>query len=782
MKAIMKKLHTVLLTLALMSTSALTTAARAQKDYQFAPGESAEQSREQWKQLTSGEELARDKKVFFSPPPNYRLTTDENDPYDLTDGTLSTRADDRVWFQKDAVGWYLGVGTSGGILMLIDLGETQPVGQIAIRVLAGREQGSLELPASVEFLASADGREYSRLGKMVKLNEAEKEQADAKTGFYFPEEGKAYMVPLVWRGAVRARYVAIRAMPQSSVFTDQISILKAAPNARFMALSALPKAKVYTEGLVVMPRHETLTVTTNIVTPNWLTILDNSNLDAAKEKLGFRLELPRGLKVLPASQPEFKEIPATRAGINAYEFSYDGKSREGAIGPLWIEKEASAQIPQNATARFTGILPNGDSHIIEAPLNLAAIPEVPPSQNLDISLAWLSDKDQREWPNFLRDFRKMGFGYVSTFPRYFGKDKSGNWNEYSQQALDFLQQARQAGYKIVYDESPFHVMWNTVQSELKRNKIDEAEAEQMFTQVGGKRGDKMNILYRGKYYQDEIKRVAELAALVQPDHVYLDIEWWTAHAAESKKDPRVMEKWKASGKEWDDFVTDMGTEVLRDLVSAMRAAVPQKKMVIGLYNSDPKNKIYNSIFQFDKIYPGIIDLAQPSLYVQGRATHVADRIRFDYNAMQTRDIIPWLSAGTYGEFAPKMMEPMVLESILNGARGVTYYWFGDFDPMDFYYHAKALQTLAPHEKLLREGKPLAYKGDNSSLHVTAFASKNEALILVGNYDGSPNAKIRLPLPFASAKKAVLGGNNLEVKNGAIEVNVPPGEFRLIAVK
>jgi hypothetical protein len=771
-----------LMGLAILSTLLLMTAAHAQKDYQFATGEDATQSREQWQQLTAGEDLARDKKVAFFPPPNYSLTTDENDPLDLTDGRLSTRVDDRVWFQKDAVGWYYGVGTSGGITMLIDLGKMQPVGQIAIRVLAGREQSSLELPAAIEFLASADGREYSRLGKMVHLNEAEKEQADGVTRFYFPEVGKAYMVPLVWRGAVRARYISLRVTPRSSLFTDQISVTKAPENATFTSLNSLTKVKIYTDGLVVMPRHETLTVTTNIVTPNWLTILNNSGLDAAKEKLAFRLELPRGLRVLPQSHFKFEEIPSMRENTIAYQFAYDGTSRVGAIGPLWIEKDPTIKIPDGATARFTGILPGGDSHVIETPVKLVEIPKVSAPGNLDISLAWMEESDAQEWPNFLRDFRKMGFGYVSTFPRYFGKDNAGNWDAAAQKNLHFLQKARDAGYKIVYNESPFHVMWNTVQTQKKAGTLDVDEAPEMFTLIDGKPGKNMNILYRGKYYQNEIQRVAKLAGLVQPDQVYLDIEWWYPHVLESKKDPRVIAAWKASGKEWDDFVTDIGEKVLRDLVTAIRAAVPQKKLVVGLYNSDPTNKIYGDFFQFDKIYPSVIDIAQPSLYVQGRTTDVADRIRFDYDVMQSPNIIPWLTAGTYGEFDPKLMEPMVLEAILNGSRGLTYCWFGDFDPLDFYYHSKALETLAHYEKLLQTGRPIPYKGNNPSLHVTAFASKKEALILVGNYNGSPHTKIRLPLPFASVKKATLAGKNLPVKNGAVEIEVPPGEFRLIAVK
>ena len=61
----MKQIHKWMIALALGSTPILTTAARAQKDFQFAVGENATQSREQWARLTAGEELARGKKVFF---------------------------------------------------------------------------------------------------------------------------------------------------------------------------------------------------------------------------------------------------------------------------------------------------------------------------------------------------------------------------------------------------------------------------------------------------------------------------------------------------------------------------------------------------------------------------------------------------------------------------------------------------------------------------------------------------------------------------------------------
>lgn len=740
------------------------------QDWQSNVGLPATQARAQWQELTKGDDLALGKKVSFLPSPNYPLTTDTNDPYDLTDGTLSSRLDDRIWFNKDAVGWMY-VETPRDIWMTIDLGSEQAIGRIAVRALGGMEQGSLGLPASVEFLASDDGRQYHSLHKLARLDPAEKEESKLTTGFYVPETGKAFMYPFVCDTAVKARYVALRIKPNNFLFLDQISVLKADDSKPLKTVNEFPPAQVYADGLVVMPRHRPLTVTTNITTPNWLTLLNFSGLDP-KSPAGFRMELPAGLKVLSVSKPGFKKI-STENGANVYEFDLTGKSQTGSIGPLWIEKESGAQIPTNATVTISAMLQGKESHTVTYPLQLVDIPAVPPLKNLDISLAWMLESEQQNWPNFLRDFKKLGFNSISTFPRYY--ESQGT----TQKNLEFIKEAREQGYRVIYNESPFHVMWSRIQADTKAGKIDGAQAKEIYNQIDGKRGQWMNILYRGKYFQDEVKRIASLAALVQPDEVYFDIEWGAASVAESKNDPRVIAAWKASGKTWDDFATDQGRELLGTIIQAMRDAVPDHKLIVGSYDVDPKNAIYEGMLGWNKLYPNSLNIAQPYLYIQGRPQIVADRVRLDYDAMQTRQIIPWLTAGTFGEFDPRYMEPMLLESILNGARGVTYYTFSDFDPMDFYYHSKALNDLAPYEKLLQNGKPIAYKGDNPDLHYTAFATQDEALVLVGNYGGSSKTKVNLPLPFKSATKVLLDGKTVAIKNNTISLTVPEGEFRLM---
>src|SRR5690606_15471178 len=157
-------------------------------------------------------------------------------------------------------------------------------------------------------------------------------------------------------------------------------------------------------------------------------VQDNSRLNLTKNKAEFRVQLPRGLRILPQSTPKFQEIASENVDGSTYLFGYDGKNRNGTIGPLWIEKVEDAAISADAQIVITGILNGKDSHTIKYPVRLIEIPEVPKIESLDVSLSWMVDAIQHNWPNALRDFRKMGFNYIPTFPRAFARDENGNWN------------------------------------------------------------------------------------------------------------------------------------------------------------------------------------------------------------------------------------------------------------------------------------------------------------------------------------------------------------------
>ncbi|MDO5567603.1 MAG: hypothetical protein Q4G59_13155, partial [Planctomycetia bacterium] len=130
------------------------------------------------------------------------------------------------------------------------------------------------------------------------------------------------------------------------------------------------------------------------------------------------------------------------------------------------------------------------------------------------------------------------------------------------------------------------------------------------------------------------------------------------------------------------------------------------------------------------------------------------------------------------------MEYMVLEAMLNGLEGITYYCFRDFDtPLDFYYHAKALAEVRPYEAILADGKPVKLANNNADILCSAMQNGNEILILLGNYLRA-DSKIQLTLPLTGTCSAldVLSGKPIAVKSSTVKVEVQPGNIALIHIR
>jgi hypothetical protein len=253
---------------------------------------------------------------------------------------------------------------------------------------------------------------------------------------------------------------------------------------------------------------------------------------------------------------------------------------------------------------------------------------------------------------------------------------------------------------------------------------------------------------------------------------------------EAKKCDRCQAEFKKSGmSDWDKFMYAQGTRQLRDLFNATKGTAPDgKDPISGLYNVHADRPLYELIDDFNELYPKYIQQAMPSLYVQGNVQRVHDTIRGNYDKIHSRNIIPWLSGGTYGEFEPYKTEQMILESFLNGSKGITYYWFGDMDPMDWYYHAAALKLLAPYQDLLNAGKQVDLKGSNAQMTYSAFGTDTEALVLVGNYARATQDKTALTLTgkTVAAVRDVQSGKELR-PDDLQTLQVPPDQQRLLHV-
>lgn len=725
----------------------------------------AETNRKLWKERTLGTNLALGKKVAFSKIPSYKLTAQgDTDAFDLTDGELSSRNSDTIWFDSKSVGWRV---TGTGINILIDLGKEQPVGRVVLRCLGGKSQNILVCPKRYEVFASKDGKEFYQTAAMQKLMPGEKAQSDFKKYYYLEESGTAWAYPFVFDVEADARYVGITITGESEfIFSDEMAVMEATPveqkGADFNQAYKRSPEDFLIHGVLVRPRINELVISTNMATPTSLMIQDMRDNADARKPLQLVMELPTGV-ILEFPKPEKQE-----------EITCNGRSYTRFTLPIRAERAQTEMLffkainpPAADAAAVFYALCEGESPIKQnVPVKLIAIPEVKPAlKRLHVSLAWMVEKAAREWPEFYDAWRKLGFNSTACFPRNWKEDDAAD-------ILKFLDTSRNRGFTVVMNESPFHVM-------AKGHK----PGDEMFSQIPGKENSNLCPSYRGKFYVAEMERVAENVRKSKPDYVFWDIECWDNGVAEAAQCSRCKEGQQASGKNMNEYLKDKGTGSFKDLYQAVQKGSAGGKMpIVASYNHHAEKPVHQLIIDFNRIYPQYVNFAQPSLYVAGRARDVHDSIRANYKLIKSRKIIPWLSAGTYGEFEPFKLEQMILEALFNGACGITYYCYTDFEtPMDFYYHAKALAEIAPFEDLIMDGEILEPTGSNKQLSYSGIKQGNEMLLLIGNYQNMPgNTTYAAPFDKVTQIKDLRSGKALPAEN-PINIDVPKDGIMLLYI-
>jgi hypothetical protein len=163
----------------------------------------------------------------------------------------------------------------------------------------------------------------------------------------------------------------------------------------------------------------------------------------------------------------------------------------------------------------------------------------------------------------------------------------------------------------------------------------------------------------------------------------------------------------------------------------------REPFVVGFYDIyKSPGRVYDSIWDFEKLYPDYVQISMPSLYVGGSGAAVAEKISQIRSQTDTNDIIPWLTPGTYGEFPQRMQRDMILETFCNGGNGITYYKISQADPLELRYIADTIELVRPMEDIIADGIPIAdqLSADSEKVKVCGMADGEEALILVSCYD------------------------------------------------
>lgn len=153
-----------------------------------------------------GENVALGKSYALSPAPNYRYCTEAGDMTQLTDGEY---VEGYFWTQPGTVGW---ANTNPAVIVL-DLGEVQPIRGLSIHTAAGR--AGVSWPLAIEIFVADEAGKFHFIGDLVELSAA-----------HDLPPAHDYATHRYWTDALEThgRYVGIAVNLQSFFFTDEIEV------------------------------------------------------------------------------------------------------------------------------------------------------------------------------------------------------------------------------------------------------------------------------------------------------------------------------------------------------------------------------------------------------------------------------------------------------------------------------------------------------------------------------------------------------------------------------
>ncbi len=710
-----------------------------------------------WKKSLQGRKnLAAGKVLSYSPAPSYRLTTDKKDPSDLTDGKLSQRPGDRIWFDRNAVGW-----RTNEIYITLDLGTEKDLDKAVIRTLGGAPRFSF--PSKIESFVSKDGKLWHRAGTLSHLQPGEMAQHDNINFFYYDESSPS-CVPLYLNLQATARYVLLKVTARGFFFADEMAVLASEnKTALFNEPFKRPGEELPLTGFIAKVRTGKLALSSEFFMTQFFEFSDLRAKKNKKSKIELVLDLPEAVEVY---NPQGNWVASKNGGLIRWSRQLDSNDKKyNNTGIVLRSKEKNLSGTAYVSTAVDGKLQFKSAVNIE----VLQFPEFEPFEKLHVSLAWIGEDVQRSWPDFFTVWKRLGFNTVSAFPLH---RKGG----YTPEVLKFFDDARKNDLKVILNLSPLkEIERTTLKSNLAQLKC-----------IGGKKPFLICPAYFGDEWQKECGRLTGYVKLLKPDYVFFDIEGWGEVESRTAQCKRCNQGAEKAGISRREFLWQCGKKHVEDLKNAVAAGAKAANTVmpeIGSYDRSPAKPIYQ-ITRFADEYPAYTNMAQPSLYVAGNAEKVHNIVRFCAEKMNyNKKLIPFLTAGTYGEFEPEKIEPMVLESFLNGSGGITYFNYRNFDtPEDYFYHARALSYLRKYEDLIVEGKMLSLKIEPVNAIYSALQSNKEILLLVGNYSKTtPKVKITLPGKAVEITDAVTN-KSLKASGNELTLDIPSGKYRLIYIK
>ena len=717
--------------------------------------------------------IALGKPYTYNTAPFYRLTHNDTDLTDLTDGSLSHRRNQKIWFDRKACAWQ---GDSV-VCIRLDLGAVEPIEEAAISLLGGAEQGGLKFPRQVDLLVSRDAVEWRLAGRFRKIAD----DAPGPCPFGVPkEEGKAWTFPLRFTGLkCAARYVGFKiegdtafiASDELYVFRGKFSPREARECERFQGSFGVHEFAP--DRITVYFSKPTVYVSTNIQT--YQTILCSDDRGDTKPRVTLRLDLPPGVELRRhmlnvryggacTDDPRRRSVMVDGKPYTRYEIETRGVRLKNWGHFFWTSDWAEGRRGALRISAASGqAVQPWEQYSIEA----VRIDPVPQPKRIHVSVCWMPDLFWSKWPGCLEAMKTIGVTAMPFFPRYSYRD--GKLKEGIGEAL---RDARNMGLEIIQNESPIH----RLKGLLKDN-------PEIGCQPPSRKNRWTCPCYRGQQYLEEVEVIAQRFAALKPDWIIYDCEAYSGYSvAVSQACTRCREAFAQSGMtDWQRFACEKGNDFYRDVDKRIQEAVPGAKYERGSYGVMP-SRVYHNIWDMKLLFPDLHQFAMPSIY-RFRPVEIRAAVREQRQHIQTNDIIPWLQPGNLGEMPAEHVRCMLLEACLNGCRGATYYTSNGFDAADYKALSQAIAVLCQVEDIVRDGNPLtgASCGDKT-VNIGGMALADKAVLLVSDYQSADRASstVTLPKGFAGQVKELFPGpaRIVRVADGQLRVTFGPERARV----
>ena len=700
--------------------------------------------------------LALGKVVHFGNPPNYKLTSKgDSDTLDLTDGKLAPSKDDRLWFHSASVGFsYIGLEQ-----MAIDLEKVQPIDEVAIRFQGGASQAHINTPVWIDVVVSDDGETWRKVASFSNFNKGDRARFDVP-----PCEGKAWVHTFRFKGLkTRARHVGISFYGAGLSVSDEFRVFQGKHDPKSISTEELPVVSFNVDKPHAYFHKPTIYFATNQMTPNPVGLAVPAGTASALVK--FEIDLPLGLQLVTGRFDQAKNTKAPKQvfveGKEFTRYALEKKHKKSVKPFLRLYLSGDWEPGQRGRLRYRLSSQGTPGAWHTQTIESLHIPPTPQPKRLQTGLAWFDFHDTMAWPDSLKSFANLGLNNVSIFPRYHSGEGAGTW--------DALKSFRDAGYKVMVVDSPFHHL------------IENADGEAPFF-MHTKDGEvikKYNLSYRGPLYQKELIRLASQAAKAKADYLIYDIELWGAKGpVEAKTCVDCQADFAKGGyTDWNTWMLDQGEQIASDLSNIVRGMVG-KPVDLGCYDFRPGHN-FSNVWPFDRLYPQHINHSQVSTYTTLEPYHIeliGDEVRKDRLKLPKSDQMPWITPGDAGSFPGEMFRCALLEVFANGSRGVLFWSGRVWDTESLAAYAQVIRNVVPVESIILDGAPVGEIKTSPKTRVRGMQHQESMFLLVSDYSDrlrGETVKVTLPVQVKSSVVDLETGKTIaqiSPSNNSFELN------------